>query len=216
MIKNLLPVAPGSSARKLALGLLLVVTGVLFVPRFSPFGHDERPAPVEWWIHPGFAVPFVTPGPGHDFKLVAFTEDTAEVDLKAYLGSIDHIHRTYSNGWPSGHETIEDERRDMAGEVAMFEQRVAFDYSVQTYDLSRERGSLYIRDARGYSRKYLVVVSMWTTEEDWKLGFQDELLTWTKQWLGSAWPFPADKIYFKCPVDMQKTHPDCGGAHGSL
>ena len=161
--------------------LLLLASALLALLDKSnaPFTADE-----DAWVPVSFEPPLLASGP--TFLLKPLGAETAQIDYDAYMSSIEHLHRTYSPGWPNEKLTLEDQSRDMAGEAWQFENRRAFDYSVQTIDGMRERGCLYIKPG---TSEYDAMVSSWVTEPEFVAGFQEELLAWAKDWIATEFPF---------------------------
>ena len=150
------------------------------------------------WVPVSFEPPLLASGP--TFLLKPLGAGTAQIDYDAYMSSIEHLHRTYSPGWPNEKLTLEDQSRDMVGEAWQFENRRAFDYSVQTTDGMRERGCLYIKPG---TDEYDAMVSSWVTEPKFEAGFQEELLAWAKDWIATEFPFR----FVVCA--LRRCHPLC-------
>ena len=143
-----------------------------------------------------FAAPFVPedfPIPerveAEGFVLVPLGPAVLEVDFEAYMGSIDHLQRTFthSENWPRANLTAEDAVADMAQEAALFESRRAFAYAVLTRDGTRERGCIYLRPS--LKAGYDAVVRLWVTKAEFDAGFDEELERWTRRWVENQWPF---------------------------
>lgn len=52
------------------------------------------------------------------YKLVPLGPAVAELDYKAYMSSIDHIRSTQGGNWPRPDLTMDDQAKDMAGEIS--------------------------------------------------------------------------------------------------
>ncbi|MEM9386169.1 MAG: twin-arginine translocation pathway signal protein [Pseudomonadota bacterium] len=152
----------------------------------APIESDESPTTASF-IPQDFSPPTRVEGP--DFELQPLGPALVEVDFVAYMSSIEHLQQTFtrSTSWPHEGITDEDAMLDMQSEQGRFERRESFAYAVLTPDGTRERGCVYIHpsDKAGYDAK----VSLWTTEEEFDAGFDQELYAWVRTWVADQWPF---------------------------
>lgn len=122
------------------------------------------------------------------YKLVPLGPAVVEQDYAAYMSSIEHLQKTFSNGqWPHKNLTMADAHKDMAGEEASFRKRESFAYAVLTLDGKRELGSVYVQPSR--KQGYDAVVRLWVTKAEFDKGFDAELYRDMKAWVAKAWPF---------------------------
>jgi hypothetical protein len=122
------------------------------------------------------------------YKLVPLSPAIVRQDYEAYMSSIDHLRKTFSDGrWPSPGITMDEAMKDMQNEEARFHSRKSFAYGVLTLDGKKEWGSVYVRPSR--KAGYDAMVTMWVTKEMFDKGFEDELFQDVKRWIASAWPF---------------------------
>ena len=121
------------------------------------------------------------------YQLVPLGPAVAELNFKAYMGSIDHIRKAQGGNWPRPGLTMEDQAKDMAGEKAQWDGRKSFPFAVLTLDGTKELGCFYLRPSP--KDGYDVAATMWTIQEEFDKGFEDQLYKDMKAWLASAWPF---------------------------
>jgi len=161
------------SWKRVSLGVVLLLLGT--ATSAAPFVPDA------------FSVPQRVEAEG--FVLVPLGPAVLEVDFEAYMGSIDHLQRTFthSQDWPRAGLTAEDAVADMAQEAALFDSRRAFAYAVLTPDGTRERGCIYLRPS--LKAGYDAVVRLWVTEGEFEAGFDGVLERWTRRWVEDRWPF---------------------------
>ena len=161
------------SWKRVSLGAVLLLLGAAALA--APFVPEDFPVPqrVE----------------AEGFVLVPLGPAVLEVDFEAYMGSIDHLQRTFthSQDWPRADLTAEDAVADMAQEAALFESRRAFAYAVLTPDGTRERGCIYLRPS--LKAGYDAVVRLWVTQAEFEAGFDGALERWTRRWVDDQWPF---------------------------
>jgi hypothetical protein len=124
---------------------------------------------------------------GSNYKLVPLGPAVAELDYKAYMGSIDHIRKSQGGNWPRPNLTMDDQAKDMAGEKAQWDGRKSFPYAVVTPDGAKELGCFYLRPSA--KEGYDVVATMWVTKEAFDQGFEEQLFRDMKAWLAKSWPF---------------------------
>ena len=181
------------SWKRISLGVVLLLLGT--ATSAAPFVPDA------------FSVPQRVEAEG--FVLVPLGPAVLEVDFEAYMGSIDHLQRTFthSQDWPRAGLTVEDAVADMAQEAALFESRRAFAYAVLTPDGTRERGCIYLRPS--LKAGYDAVVRLWVTKAEFEAGFDGELERWTQRWVADQWPFEAVAWPDRgIPWDQWKALPD--------
>jgi hypothetical protein len=122
------------------------------------------------------------------YKLVPLGPGVTKQDYDAYMSSIEHLQKTFSNGkWPNKNITMSEAAQDMDNEAIRFRERRSFAYSVLTPDGSKELGSVYVRPSR--KQGYDAVVAMWVTKEQFDRGFETRLFRDVKLWMSAAWPF---------------------------
>ena len=160
---------------RVSLGVVLLLLGT--ATSAAPFVPDA------------FSVPQRVEAEG--FVLVPLGPAVLEVDFEAYMGSIDHLQRTFthSQDWPRAGLTVEDAVADMAQEAALFDSRRAFAYAVLTPDGTRERGCIYLRPS--LKAGYDAVVRLWVTQGEFEAGFDGALERWARRWVADQWPFRA-------------------------
>ena len=120
-----------------------------------------------------------------EFTLEPLTPEHNRADYAAWTSSMDHIHRT--PGWETGnwpHDmTLDQNRGDLAGHAADFEQRQGFTYTVLD-PAGVVIGCVYIYPAKdGPGAK----VSSWVTEGRAEL--DAPLYQAVSAWLEADWPF---------------------------
>ncbi len=108
---------------------------------------------------------------GSGYKLVPLGPAVAELDYKAYMGSIEHIRSSMGGGnWPRPSLTLEDQAKDMAGEKAQWDARKSFPYAVLSADGSKEYGCFYVRPSN--KAGYDAVAIMWVIKEQLDKGLR--------------------------------------------
>ena len=143
-------------------------------------------APTSAWVPADYVVPKVWKTSG--YQLVPLSPAIVRQDYDAYMSSIEHLRKTFSDGrWPSPEITMADAMKDMESEESRFESRRSFAYGVLTLDGKKELGSVYVRPSR--KAGYDAVVTMWVTKEMYDKGFENQLFGDVKQWVSSSWPF---------------------------
>ncbi len=128
------------------------------------------------------------------FKLKPLGPKYARQDYAAYMGSIEHLQKTFtfSTSWPHAGLTMAEAIKDVEGEQAGFEARRKFTFAVLNPDESRELGCVYISPSN--KQGYDATVRMWVTENQSVIGFEDRLYSEMKAWLKAKWPF--EKVAF--------------------
>ena len=121
------------------------------------------------------------------YKLVPLGPSVAELDYQAYMSSIDHIRKSQGGNWPSPGLTMQDQAKDMASEKAQWDGRLSFPFAILTPDGTKELGCFYLRPSP--KQGYDVVATMWTIQEQFDQGFEDQLYKDMKAWVATAWPF---------------------------
>lgn len=122
------------------------------------------------------------------YKLVPLGPALVKVDYDAYMSSIEHLQKTFSNGkWPHAGITMTDAMKDMEDEKSRFDQRKSFAYGVLTPDGKQELGSFYLRPSS--KQGYDAVASLWVTKAQFDKGFEAVLVKDMKSWIAKAWPF---------------------------
>jgi len=138
-------------------------------------------------VAPDFPVPISVQAPG--FRLVPLGPALVKVDFDAYMSSVEHLQKTFtrSPNWPHAGISDADAMTDMETEVARFQARTSFAYSVLTSDGKRERGCIYVSPSP--VPRYDAQVLIWVTKAEYDAGFDAELYAWASQWVKTAWPF---------------------------
>jgi hypothetical protein len=123
------------------------------------------------------------------FQLKPLGPDLAKHDYDAYMSSIEHLQKTFSNStrWPNDKITMADAIKDVEGEIARFNARKSFTYAVLSLDGTRELGCVYISPSR--KEGFDANIRLWVTKAEFDKGLQPVLLKEVKAWLASAWPF---------------------------
>jgi len=124
---------------------------------------------------------------GRGYKLVPLGPDVAELDFKAYMGSIDHIRSTMGGKWPNPNLTMADQAKDMAGEKAQWDGRKSFPYAILSADGTKELGCFYIRPSGKVG--YDAAITLWVTKDQFDAGLEKQLIPEMKAWLAAVWPF---------------------------
>ena len=125
---------------------------------------------------------------GKTYKLVPLGPALVKIDYDAYMSSIDHLQKTFSNGkWPHAGITMAEAMKDMEEEKDRFEKRKSFAYGVLTVDGKQELGSFYLRPSP--KQGYDAVASLWVTKAQFDKGFEAILVKDMKSWIAGAWPF---------------------------
>jgi len=123
------------------------------------------------------------------YQLKPLGPDLAKHDYDAYMSSIEHLQKTFSNGgrWPNDKITMADAVKDVEGEIARFNARKSFTYAVLSLDGTKELGCVYISPSRqeGHDAR----VRLWVTKAEFDKGLQPALLKEVKAWLAKDWPF---------------------------
>jgi hypothetical protein len=144
-----------------------------------------------------FAVPTLYVSRQGTFKLKPLGPKYAKHDYDAYMGSIEHLQKTFtfSTRWPHAGLTMADAIKDVEGEEASFLARRKFTYAVLNQSETRELGCVYISPSpkQGYDAQ----VRMWVTENQAIIGFDKRLYEEVKAWLKAKWPF--DRVAFIGP-----------------
>jgi cyanophycinase len=123
---------------------------------------------------------------GRDYILRPLGPDLVEHDYAAYMGSIEHIRKTFGGGkWPYPGITRAEALKDVEGEQARFEARESFTYAVLTKDGSKELGCVYVSPSPtpGFDAR----VRTWVVEA--RAASEAQLRHDVKAWLAAAWPF---------------------------
>jgi len=121
------------------------------------------------------------------YQVVPLGPAVAELDYKAYMGSIEHIRKSQGGNWPRAGLTMADQAKDMAGEKGQWDGRKSFPFAVLTLDGSKELGCFYLRPSA--KEGYDVAATMWVIKEEFDRGFEDQLFADMKAWVARAWPF---------------------------
>lgn len=122
------------------------------------------------------------------YQLVPLGPDLAKHDYDAYMSSIEHLQKTFTNGsWPNDKITMADAIKDVEGEIARFKARKSFTYAVLTLDGKTELGCVYISPSRepGFDAQ----VRMWVRKSEFDKGFESTLRSEMKTWVANSWPF---------------------------
>lgn len=124
-----------------------------------------------------------------EFQLKPLGPDLAKHDYDAYMASIEHLQKTFSNGgrWPNASITMADAVKDVEGEAARFRSRKSFTYAVLSLDGSKELGCVYISPSR--KEGHDAAVRLWVTKAQFDAGLQPIVLQEVKKWLAKSWPF---------------------------
>lgn len=123
------------------------------------------------------------------YQLKPLGPDLAKHDYDAYMSSIEHLQKNFSNGgrWPNEKITMADAVKDVEGEIARFNARRSFTYAVLSVDGGKELGCVYISPSRKPGHD--AAVRLWVTKAEFDKGLQPILLEDMKAWLGKSWPF---------------------------
>ena len=124
-----------------------------------------------------------------EYKLVPLGPDLAKQDYAAYMSSIEHLQKTFTNSdrWPHAKLTMDEAIADVKGEQERFQARKSFTYAVVTNDGSQELGCVYISPSR--KEGYDATVRMWVTKAQFDKGLEQKLIPQVKSWLAKEWPF---------------------------
>ena len=140
----------------------------------------------QFFVPNSFDVPKQFKGTG--YQLVPLGPALADLDFKAYMGSIEHVRKSMGGGnWPSANLTLADQAKDMAGEKAQWDGRKSFPYAVLSSDGKTELGCLYLRPSS--KAGYDAVATFWVTKDQFDRGFEAILYREMKAWLAKNWPF---------------------------
>lgn len=123
------------------------------------------------------------------FQLKPLGPDLAKHDYDAYMSSIEHLQKTFTNStrWPNDKLTMADAVKDVEGEIARFNARKSFTYAVLSLDGSKELGCVYISPSR--KEGFDANVRLWVTKAEFDKGLQPVVLKEVKAWLTTSWPF---------------------------
>lgn len=123
------------------------------------------------------------------FQLKPLGPDLAKHDYDAYMSSIEHLQKTFSNStrWPNDKITMADAIKDVEGEIARFKARKSFTYAVLSLDGAKELGCVYISPSR--KEGFDANVRLWVTKAEFDKGLQPVVLKEVKAWLAKSWPF---------------------------
>ena len=126
-----------------------------------------------------------------DFIVKPLGPELVDVDYKAYMSSIEHLQKTFtrSTSWPHKNLDMNDAMIDMQTEERRFKQRESFAYAVLTPNGETELGCIYVYPTAKVGSD--AVIRLWVTQEQYDLGFDATLYTWTQSWVEEAWPFTA-------------------------
>ncbi|WP_031500819.1 hypothetical protein [Bryobacter aggregatus] len=146
-------------------------------------------APAKTFVAADFQVPEIYVSRQGTFKLKPLVPKYAKLDYDAYMGSIEHLQKTFSfsTRWPNAGISLADAIRDTEGEEAGFHARRKFTYAVLNPVESRELGCVYISPST--KEGYDATVRMWVTENQAIIGFDKRLYEEVKLWLRARWPF---------------------------
>ncbi len=123
-----------------------------------------------------------------NYKLVPLGPEIVKQDYEAYMSSIEHLQKTFTDGtWPNKNVTMADAIKDLEGEAALIKARKAFNYAVITPDGKRELGCVYIGPSKVAGED--AQVRMWVTKAEFDKGFETQLRAEMKAWLAKAWAF---------------------------
>ncbi len=143
----------------------------------------------EPFVAADFQVPELYVSRQGTFKLKPLGPKYARQDYAAYMGSIEHLQKTFtfSTSWPHAGLTMAEAVKDVEGEEAGFLARKKFTFAVLNPNESRELGCVYISPSN--KEGYDATVRMWVTENQFVIGFEDRLYLEVKAWMKSRWPF---------------------------
>ena len=82
---------------------------------------------------------------------------------------------------------MEDALLDMQTEERRFQQRESFAYAVLTPSGKTELGCVYVYPSK--KAGFDAVIRLWVTQEQYDLGFDATLYSWTQRWIETTWPF---------------------------
>jgi hypothetical protein len=151
-----------------------LLCGALALPAAEPFVPASFKVPVQFQAK--------------TYKLVPLGPELVKVDYDAYMSSIEHLQKTFSNGkWPHAGITMADAMKDMEEEKMRFNHRKSFAYAVLSPDGKQEYGSFYLRPSN--KQGFDAVASLWVTKAQFDKGFETVLLPDMKSWIAKAWPF---------------------------
>lgn len=145
--------------------------------------------PKEPFVAVDFQVPEMYVSRQGTFKLKPLGPKYAIQDYAAYMGSIEHLQKTFtfSTSWPHAGLSMAEAVKDVEEEQAGFLARKKFTYTVLNPSESRELGCVYISPSN--KEGYDATVRMWVTENQFVIGFEDRLYLEVKAWMQARWPF---------------------------
>ncbi|MBM3977465.1 MAG: GNAT family N-acetyltransferase [Planctomycetes bacterium] len=134
-----------------------------------------------------------------------------ELDLAAFLSSVEHLRRTLHWGnWPSADYTLEQNRADLERHWQEFQNREAYAYTVQSSDRSRCVGCVYINPSRSPGKRSEPIdeqsteasIDFWVIESELANGLDRHLLQSLLEWIERDWPFT--KVHFPLHVENER------------
>ena len=121
------------------------------------------------------------------FRLRPLTVNDVVRDFAAAVSSTDHLTSVFGprQNWPQG-LTLERNIADVGWHETEFSKRTSFCYVVMSPDETRYRGCQYFYPSNKVG--YDVEVYLWTTQEEYRQGFDAQLFDFVRQWT-TEWPF---------------------------
>lgn len=116
------------------------------------------------------------------------------LDYFAVMSSIDIIHQTRHDRWPSPNLTIEEDLIDLGWHQREFEHGSSFAFTMMNKDESECLGCIYFYPENESDSNYEVEVSWWITQKFYDEGMYDEVSWDIREWVEKDWPYK--KVFF--------------------
>lgn len=135
-----------------------------------------------------------------DYIARKLTTRDVYLDYIAVMSSIDIIHETRSESWPTKELTIEDDLIDLGWHQREFEFKSSFAFTIMNKEQTECLGCIYfypddseMSDANS-KPGYDVNISWWCTQKMYDNGFYERLSYDIKEWVERDWPF--EKVFY--------------------
>ena len=125
-----------------------------------------------------------------------------DLDYEAYMGSIEHIRRSYATGgrgepWPTPDITPSEASRDLHSCWARFGRGEAFQFAALTHDRGKEIGCAYLTPTADGDDPYETALTMWTIESAVAQDLDRHLLEAMLEWIDEEWDF--ERVVYYVP-----------------
>jgi len=125
-----------------------------------------------------------------------------DLDYEAYMGSIDHLNRSFGSDWPTPDITPDAASLDLHGCWASFGRGEAFQFGVLTHDRDRELGCAYFWRGPDWDDPYETGLRIWTIESEVATDLDRHLLAAMLVWVDEEWDF--NRVVYYVPRSYQR------------